>query len=475
MEPAAPDRGPAFLAPFTHFTRSIKVPTHSSRRQFLRASAAAAAGIVILKDSRSVAAYAANEKLSIGIIGACGQGGSNTKNVASENLVALCDVDERRADETHKEFPRAKRYVDFHKMLDELHGRLDAVVVSTPDHTHAVAAVAAMKLGKHVYCEKPLTRTVHEAQVMRRTALEQKVVTQMGNQGSASEGLRRGVELAWAGVMGELREAHIWLANGDGPKERPKDEPPVPPGFHWDLWLGPAPYRPYHPAYVPGTWRTWRAFGNGGGGDMGCHTSNLAFRALRLDLLWNPDPARHTATPAAPAVIRVEAQASEIDPETYPRRLVAKFDFPARGNLPPVKLTWYNGGPKPPKDVLLGHIMTEWGCLVKGNQGAVFTSCPWNTRLELLPQAKFQDFKGPAPTLPRPANHHAEWIAACKGGPKPFSSFDIGGPMTEIVQLVHVASLAGKPIEYDPLNGRIVNPPEANELLHRPYRSGWTL
>ena len=342
------------------------MPTHSNRRQFLGASATAAAGLVILKDSRSVGAYPANEKLSIGIIGACGQGGSNARNVAGENLVALCDVDERRADETHKEFPRAQRYVDFRKMLDELHRQLDAVVVSTPDHTHAVAAVAAMKLGKHVYCEKPLTRTVHEARVMRRTALEQKVVTQMGNQGSATEGLRRGVELAWAGAMGELREAHIWLANGDGPKERPQDEPPVPPGLHWDLWLGPAPYRPYHPAYVPGTWRTWRAFGNGGGGDMGCHTSNLAFRALRLDLLWNPDPA---LKPAAPAVIRVEAQASEIHPETYPRRLVAKFDFPPRGNLPPVKLTWYNGGPKPPKDILLGHIMTEWGCLVKGNQG----------------------------------------------------------------------------------------------------------
>ena len=208
---------------------------HSTRRKFLATTAAAAAGIVILKDSRSVAAYQANEKLRIAIIGACGQGGSNTDNVASENLVALCDVDQRRADETHKKFPQAKRYVDFRKMLDELHRQIDAVVVSTPDHTHAVAAVAAMKLGKHVYCEKPLTRTVHESRVMRQTAIEQKVITQMGNQGSATGDLRRGVELAWAGTMGEMREAHIWLANGDGPKERPKDEPPVPPG----LALGP--------------------------------------------------------------------------------------------------------------------------------------------------------------------------------------------------------------------------------------------
>ena len=208
---------------------------------------------------------------------------------------------------------------------------------------------------------------------------------------------------------------------------------------------------------------------------MGCHTSNLAFRALRLDLLWNPDPAVAPATPAVPAVIRVEAQASEIDPETYPRRLVAKFDFPARGNLPPVKLTWYNGGPKPPKDVLLGHIMTEWGCLVKGNQARSSLPVRGTRGWSFCPKRSFKTSRAPPPTLPRPANHHAEWIAACKGGPKPFSSFDIGGPMTEIVQLVHVASLAGKPIEYDPLNGRIVNSPEANELLHRPYRSGWTL
>ena len=248
-----------------------------------------------------------------------------------------------------------------------------------------------------------------------------------------------------------------------------RTSPPVPPGLAWDLWLGPAPYRPYHPTYVPGAWRAWRAFGNGGGGDMGCHTLNMAFRALKLDLLWKSEPA------AKPAIIRVEAEASEIHPETYPRRLVAKFDFPARGNLPPVKLTWYNGGPKPPKDVLLGHIMTAWGCLVKGDQGAVFTSCPWNTRLELLPKAKFQGFQGPARTLPRSTGHHAEWILACKGGPKPFSNFEIGGPMTEVVQLAHVASLTKGPIEYDPASGKIVNSAEANQWLHRPYRSGWTL
>jgi predicted dehydrogenase len=449
------------------------MPAHLNRRKFIQASALGAAGIVILKNSRSVAAYAANEKLHIASIGCCGQGEANLGGLGGENIVALCDADECRADPVAKRFPQAKRYADFRRMFDDMQRQIDAVVVSTPDHTHAVAAVAAMKLGKHVYCEKPLARTVHEVRMMRLTALERNVVTQMGNQGSATEDLRRGVELAWAGTMGDLREAHIWLANGDGPRDRPKDEPPVPPGLHWDLWLGPTPERPYNPAYVPGSWRAWRAFGSGSGGDMGCHTINMAVRALKLDLLWKPEDM--AAKPKKPAVIRVEAEASEIHPETYPRRIVAKFDFPARGNLPPVKLTWYNGGPKPPKDVLLGHTMTEWGCLVKGTQGAIFTSCPWNTRLELLPKAKFQNFKLPAPTIARSPGHHAEWIGGCKGGPKPFSNFEVGGPTAEIVQLVHVASLARQPIEYDPMAGMIVNCPEANPLLHREYRSGWTL
>jgi hypothetical protein len=434
----------------------------------MKASALGAVGLVILKDSRSATAYAANEKLNIAIVGACGQGGSNTDAVSGENLVALCDVDERRADETAKKYPSAARFVDFRKMYDEIERKIDAVVVSTPDHTHAVAAVAAMKRGKHVYCEKPLTRTVYEARTMRETAAKHKVVTQMGNQGSASEALRRGVELAWAGAVGELREAHIWLAGGNGPQDRPKDEPPIPPGLHWDLWLGPAPVRPYHPSYTPASWRNWRAFGNGGGGDMGCHTANLAFRALRLDQLWNEEQ-------KSPAIIRVEGEISEKHPETYPKRTLARYEFPARGKLPPAKLTWYTGGLKPPKEVLRDYSMTDWGSLAGGEQGAVFSSCPWNTRLVLLPQSRYKDFKGPEPTLPRVGSHHGEWIAACKGQGRTFSSFDIGGPLTEMILLADLAALAGRAIEYDPRAGKIVNSAEANQLLHRVYREGWVL
>ena len=443
-----------------------------SRREMLRRTTLSGIGLWATRSSIWAEMKSPNEKLNIAIIGAGGQGGGNMGAVAGENIVALCDADERVTASASRRFPDAKRYADFRNMLDEIHDRIDAVVVSTPDHTHAVAAVAAMKLGKHAYCEKPLTRTVYEARVMRETAAKHNVVTQMGNQGSASEGLRRAVELAWGGVVGELREAHVWFNGGNGPQDRPKDEPPVPPGLHWDLWLGPAAYRPYHPAYAPGSWRNWRAFGSGCLGDFACHTMNMAFRALHLERLWD---GRIFETSSSPPLIRIEAEASESHPETYPRRIILRYTIPARGELRPVKLTWYNGGPKPPEDVLLGHSMTDNGCLVLGDKGAVFSDCPWNTRQVLLPQKEFEGFEGPQPTLPRSPGHHAEWVRACKGGPKPFSAFGIGGPLTELIQLGNAAVLVGHPLEYNPLSGKIVNCAESNRFLHRDYRSGWTL
>jgi len=428
-------------------------------------------GVLILPRGASALGYKANEKLDLAIVGAGGRGASNLGDVSSENIVALCDVDEKRTAEAARQFPDAKCHVDFRKMLDEMHGQIDAVVVSTPDHTHAVATVAAMKLGKHAYCEKPLTRTVVEARTMRETAAARGLVTQMGNQGSASEGLRRGVELAWAGVIGEVREANVWFGGGNGPADRPQEQPPVPEGLHWDLWLGPAPERPYHPTYAPAGWRSWRAFGTGALGDFGCHTLNLAFRALRLDALWHDDPLLKPAS----RVIRIEAEASEIYPEAYPRWAKVRYEIPARGELPPAKLSWMNGGPRPPQDLLLGHAMTEHGCLLSGTKGAILSDCPWNTRFVLLPEKQFEGFQGPAPTLPRPAGHHAEWISAVKGEGKPFSSFAIGGPMAELLLLGHLAMLVGHPIEYDAGSGKIVNCSEANRFLHREYRAGWTL
>ena len=394
----------------------------TSRRRFLKTTAASGVGLLLLP-RHTVFGTSANEKLNIALVGAGGQGASNAGNVASENIVAICDVDTPYAGESFKKFEKAKHYVDFRKMLDEMDKSIDAVVVSTPDHTHAVIATAIMKRGKHVYCEKPLTRTVREARAMREVAVKYKVVTQMGNQGSASEGLRRAVEMATGGAVGTIKEAQVWFGGGNDPKDRPKDKPDVPADLDWDLWLGPAPVRPYHPTYVRGGWRNWRAFGNGSMGDFWCHTVNLAFRGLQLGRLWEPVSGK------AVGVIRVEGEASELNEETYPKWCKARYQFPARGDLPAARMTWLNGGPRPPAEILPEHAMTEHGCALVGEKGTVFSDCPWNTRFQLLPEKKFADFKGPDKTLPRTPGHHAEWIQACKGGPETFSPFKIGGPL----------------------------------------------
>ncbi|MCH5374682.1 MAG: Gfo/Idh/MocA family oxidoreductase [Planctomycetes bacterium] len=430
------------------------------------------AGLLVLRDSRLALGSQANDRLNIAAIGVAGMGAGNVGNVSSENIVALCDVHESRAAKTYEKHPQAQRYTDFRRMLDEMDKQIDAVVVSTPDNTHAVAAISAMKRGKHVYCEKPLAKTVYEARLMRETARKNGVKTQMGNQGSASEGLRRAVELAWAGTVGPVREAHIWIGNGDGPKQRPEDQPPVPPDLNWDLWLGPAQFRPYHPSYCPAVWRGWRAFGSGGMGDMGCHTANLVFRSLRLDRLWVPESSQPQPERV---VIRIDGKASEVDAEGFPRWTIVTFDMPARGDLPPVKVTVYSGGKVPPEDVMRGDPMTKWGAMVEGPKGAIFSDCPWNTRYALLPKSQFEGFEGPDKTLPRGPGHHGEWIEACKGRGETFSSFDIGGPLTEFIQLANASALVGEPFEYDTLNGQILNHPDANRHLHREYRDGWSL
>src|SRR6266404_4179073 len=276
--------------------------TNINRRNFLSKSARAGAGLLILRNSKLAFAYEANSKLNIAGIGVGGQGRGSLDafHGMGNNLVALCDVDAKRAGDIYQKHPEAKRYQDFREMFDQMEKQIDAVLVATPDHTHGVAAVAAMKLGKHVYCEKPLTRTVHEARVMRETAERHKVVTQMGNQGSAERHLRRAVELVWGGVIGEVREAHVWFDGGNGPQKRPTNQLPVPETLSWDLWLGPAPERPYNSCYVPASWRSWRAFGSGIAGDFGCHTGNIMFRALKLDQLWS----QSAGTPSEKRIIR---------------------------------------------------------------------------------------------------------------------------------------------------------------------------
>lgn len=445
-----------------------------NRRRFLRRSVTATgAGLLILRSSRLAFAYEANSKLNIAGIGVGGQGRGSLDafHGMGNNLVALCDVDRRRAGDIYQKHPAARVYEDFRVMFDRQAKEIDAVLVATPDHTHAVAAVAAMKLGKHVYCEKPLTRTVHEARVMRETAARQKVITQMGNQGSAERRLRRAVELVWGGVIGEVREAHVWFDGGNGPLKRPTETPPVPEGLNWDLWLGPVEARPYSPEYLPASWRAWRAFGSGIVGDFACHTANILFRAMHLERLWQKSQNPGTDT----VVIRVQAWPSEVDREGYPRSSRIHMEIPARGELPPLKLTWY-AKEKPPVDLMLGHPQGGWGDLLVGSKGSLYSDNPWNAQYVLLPEKKFENFEGgPAESLPRVQSHQWEWIQACKGNGTTFSSFDIGGPLTELAQLANLATLVEGPIDYDTLSGRILNSTAAQALLHREYRAGWSL
>jgi predicted dehydrogenase len=444
-----------------------------SRRNFLRNTTIAGAGLLILPNSRSAFAYDANSKLNVAAIGIGGRGRGNLGAVAKlgQNIVALCDVDQAGAAPVVQQYPQAKPFQDFRRMFDAMGKGIDAVIVSTPDHTHAVAAAAAMQRGQHVYCEKPLTRTVHEARVLRELARQHKVVTQMGNQGSASDGLRRAVELAWNGTIGEIREAHVWFPTGNGPKTRPADHPPVPSTLDWDLWLGPAEHRDYHPDYAPLKWRAWRAFGSGMIGDFGCHTANIMFRALKLEKLWQPTKPK----PAKPAVIRIEVLPSERDAEGYPRAMQALVDLPARSELPPVRLTLHASS-RPSADLMPDYPQGKWGDLLVGAKGSIYSDNPWNNNFVLLPEEKFEEVKhGPPQTLPRGGDHHREWVEACQDNGATFSSFEVGGPMTELMQLINLASLFEEAVEYDPLSGRILNSRAANRLLHREYRRGWTL
>ncbi len=444
-----------------------------TRRSFLQNAAWTGSGLIILSNSRLVRGTQANSKLNIAGIGIAGRGGEDIRGVASENLVALCDVDEKHAAKTFEQFPAAKRYKDFRKMLDEVHNQIDAVVVGTPDHTHAPAGVMAMKLGKHCYCEKPLTRSVYEARVMANLAKEKKLVTQMGTQIHAGGNYRRVVELVQTGAIGKIGEVHVWMAantakgNDGSPTfagppvptdmsqpDAPADRPAVPATLDWDLWLGPASERPYHPAYAPFGWRYWWNFANGQLGDFFCHYCDLVFWALNL---------RHPTT--------VEA-IGPVHPESAAKWTIARQQYPARGELPPVALTWYNGGGYPP--FAKERNIPAWGSAVLfiGEKGMLIAD--YNGH-ELLPKEKFADFKRPDPFIPESIGHHQEWIEACKTGGPTTCNFDYSGALTEAALLCNVALRSGKKLTWDAANLKAVGCPEADTLLRHEYRKGWTL
>jgi predicted dehydrogenase len=418
----------------------------------------ALAGIGVWTGSRSTRAEetSPNEKLNIAAIGCGGRGRADLNGAAGgNNIVALCDVDQRRAAGAFNDYPQAKKYGDFRKMFDEMHQQIDAVVIGTPDHTHAPAGVMAMKLGKHCYCEKPLTHSVYEARMMAEVARQNNLVTQMGTQIHAGDNYRRVVELVQSGTIGPIDEVHVWCGAIYGGGDRPEDTPPVPEGLDWDLWLGPAPYRPYHPCYVPFSWRSWWDFANGGLGDFFCHYTDLAFWALKL---------RH---PRA-----VEAEGSPVHPETCHQWMIVRYEFPARGDLPPVKLTWYDGGKRP--SFLKERNIPEWGSgvLFIGKKGMLLSDYNRNT---LLPAEEFVDFRPPHQTIPKSIGHHREWVEACKTGGPTTCNFDYSGALTESALLGSVCYRVGKRLEWDAVNLKATNCPEAAKYVKREYREGWTL
>ena len=444
-----------------------------TRRHFLTAGAAASAAITIVP--RHVLGGPSltppSEKLNIAGVGVGGQGGWDLEQVSSQNIVALCDVDWSYAARTFQKYPRAAKYRDFREMFDK-ETSIDAVVVGTPDHAHAIVSMAAIKRGKHVYCEKPLTRTVYEARALAKAAREHHVATQMGNQGMAFEGNRLIKEWLADGAIGSVREVHVWsdrpTHSGKLPLywaqgvERPQDRPPVPESLDWDLWLGPAPARPYHPAYAPFRWRGWWDFGSGGLGDMGIHNIAPVFSALKL---------------AAPT--SVDAGSTAVYPETLPLACCVHYQFPARGDMPPVTLHWYDGGLVPPRPQELEEgreLNREDGILFVGDRGKLLVE-GWGGRSpRLIPENRMQEYRRPAPTLPRSIGHHQEWLEACKKGTPTQSSFDFAGPLTEAVLLGTVCvRMGGQKLVWDSEELRVTNVVAANQYLHYEYRQGWTL
>jgi predicted dehydrogenase len=440
-----------------------------TRRSFLKGATAA-----VVVGSFSARAYAANEKLRCACIGAGGRGGAHVEAAKTERLVALCDIDRNRLDAAAKSAakhnPQVKTYADYRTMFDEAHREFDVVFVATADHHHAPASMLAIKHGKHVYTEKPLTHSIYEARCLTEEARKARVATQMGNQGMASEEHRRVCEMIWSGAIGPVREVHVWT---DRPinwwpqgLDRPAYTDPVPDRLAWDLWLGPAPERPYvdhwregkaqgKPLYHPVHWRGWWDFGTGALGDIACHAMAPAFWALKL------------GKPTA-----VQAEHSPCNAEMYPDWSIITYEFPARGDLPPVKLVWYDGGKMPPRpaDLEQGRQLGNNGVLYVGERGTMLGH-------RIIPEEKMKQIKPPDKSIPRVASHHEDFFIACRGGRPACSNYDFAGNLTEAALAGNVAIRAGRRIEWDAeaMKPKNCSDPDVLHVIRREYRKGWTL
>ncbi len=441
-----------------------------NRRSFLKTSATIGAAAT-LSAPNILRARNLNEKLNIAMIGSGGRGRRNLAEFKSENIVALCDVNENNLNSAALKYPKARKATDFRKLFDH-QKEFDAVVVSTCEHTHAFATLPARQFGKHVYCEKPLTYNIEEARIIRMAARRTKVATQMGTQNHANNNYRRVVELIQSGAIGPVREVHVWHSRAWGwhkseqaarkAKDRfivvrtPKGSTPIPAGLDWDLWLGPAPARPFHNDYFPGPkWYRWWDFGNGTMSDLGSHWVDLPFWALKLE-----------------APLTVEARGPKPHHDIAPASMQAIYEYGARGELPPVKLTWYQGLEKP--QIWKQNGIPKWanGHLFIGDKGLLLSDYRKHV---FLPEEKFADFKGPDPFIPRSPGHHEDWIAACKGGAPTLSDFEYAGLLTEANHLGNVAFRTGKKLEWDTKTMRATNAPNAEQFIRRDYRKGWKL
>jgi len=436
------------------------------RRQFLKTTTGALAGFAIVPRHAMAGAETKppSEKLNIAGIGIGGQGGGVINDMAGENIVSLCDVDWNKAAGTFGRFERARKYKDYRVLLDKENG-IDAVMIATPDHMHAPITMAALRAGKHVYVEKPMAHSIEEARVMTQLAKETGLVTQMGNNGHAGEGLRLTREWIQAGAIGNVTEIHCW---SDRPGhfwkqglDRPTDTPPVPDGLDWNLWLGGAPMRPYHSAYHPRAWRGWIDFGTGALGDMAIHNVDPAFYALDLG-----------------APVATEATTSELRPESYPQWNIITYEFAANGDQPAVKIIWYDGGKMPPnpRDREGDSPLGDNGIYFVGDRGTMVCG-GWSGSPALYPASRRDEFKLPEKTIPRSSGHRSEWIQACKdqkpGDAK--AGFAYSGPFTEALLVGNLAVLLQKRIEWNAEELIATNAPEAERLIRKKYRQGFEI
>jgi predicted dehydrogenase len=473
-------------------TNEKKKPTQVSRRQFVGTVATAAGVTIVPRHVLGGAGFQApSDTVNVAIVGyAHGMGTANLLNVAkTDNIVALCDCDESEAAKealkrrgTLEKFPKAIQHKDYRKML-ESQKDIDAVLVATPDHTHAVIATAAMQLGKHVYVQKPLTRTISEARALTEAARKHKVVTQMGNQGHSEEGLRLMQEWLDAGAIGQVSEVHCWTNRPIWPQgmPRPAEEQPVPAGFDWDMWLGPAPMRPFHKTYHPFGWRAWQDFGAGAMGDMACHVMDASFTILKLGAPTSIIASLgYNFLPPAPGQ-RGFGQRVEYN-DSYPPSSIIHLSFPARGNMPPVKLHWYDGGllPELPEDLEPGRTLPESGTIFIGDKGKMWCET-YSESPRLIPESAMQAFTNRPPrTLPRVpegrAGHERNWLDAIRQKGQAVSHFDYAGPFTETVLLGNVAlRFPGERLLWDSATMKVTNKPEADQFIQHNYRPGWSL